>query len=149
VTRPTPIRPDNDGEDLVSRLVVEAGDPTVAPRPEHVAAVRALLHDRLGSPRTGRRLKRPWLALAGLAAACLVAVVGWPRGGRPGSATSRPEPQASNQNPPAPQPEATGAATWSQVRHGLDISAMPAFCWPVQESSRLPGVTAIPRELLN
>ena len=54
VSRPTPDRPDQD-EEFLSRLVSEAGDPTVEPRPEHVADLRARILDRLGPPRTDRR----------------------------------------------------------------------------------------------
>src|SRR6516164_616480 len=79
VSRPTPDRPDAD-EDVMSRLVSEAGDPKVEPRPEHVADLRALILDRLGPPRTDRRSRTRWLVVSGLAAACSVAVLAWPRG---------------------------------------------------------------------
>lgn len=46
----TPNQPD-DGEELMQLLVSEAGDANVEPPPEHVAAVRSLLLQRLARPR--------------------------------------------------------------------------------------------------
>lgn len=151
MSRPTPDRPDGDDEEFLARRVAEAGDPTVAPRPEHVAAVRALIHDRLGPPRARRPLawESRWLVASGLAAACWLAVLAWPRGGVRGPAPVPPGPRASVETAPRPRPDPAGVAAWRNVRRGLDVSEMPAFSWPLQESSPLTASTSIPPDLLD
>ena len=148
MSRPTPDPPDAD-EDVMSRLVFEAGDPTVEPRPEHVADLRALILDRLGPPRTDRPSRTRWLVVSGLAAACLVAVLAWPR-----DDGKKPVPDVSGQqssDPIAPRPrqDPTDVAAWGIVRRGLNLSEMPDFSWPLQESSHLSRLTSIPADLLD
>ncbi len=59
MSRAMPGQPDDDEERLMSRLVSEAGDPAIAPRPEYVSSLRALILDRLGPPqRAARRTSR-------------------------------------------------------------------------------------------
>jgi hypothetical protein len=133
----------------MSRLVFEAGDPTVEPRPEHVADLRALILSRLGPPRTERPSRTRWLVVSGLAAAGLVAVLAWPRGDGqnrvPGSSGQRsPDPIT-----PRPRQDPTSIAAWGNVRRGLDLSEMPDFSWPLQESSRLSRLSSIPADLLD
>jgi hypothetical protein len=43
-------RSDREDDEWVGRLISEAGAPTVTPRPEFVASLRALVRDRLTSP---------------------------------------------------------------------------------------------------
>jgi hypothetical protein len=133
----------------MSQLVSEAGDPEVEPRPEHVADLRALILDRLGPPRTERPSRTPWLVASGLAAACLVAVLAWPRGdgknplpGFSGQPSSTPITPRSREGP-------TSLAAWGNVRRGLDLSKMPAFSWPLEESPRLSRLTTVPTDLLD
>jgi hypothetical protein len=67
-----------DDDQQFGRLIAEAGDPSVAPRPEFVAGLRELVLDRLGPPRRVPRW-RPRLvvgsAVAALAVAAAVLVV--------------------------------------------------------------------------
>ena len=148
MSRPTPDRPDAD-EDVVSRLVSEAGDPTVEPRPEHVADLRALILDRLGPPRTDRPSRTRWLVVSGLAAACLVAVLAWPRGDGKNPVPGFSGQPSSDPITPRPRQDPTGVAAWGNVRRGLNLSEMPAFSWPLQESSHLSRLTSIPADLLD
>jgi hypothetical protein len=148
VSRPTPDQPDED-EEFMSRLVSEAGDPKVEPRPEHVADLRALLRDRLGPPRTDRLLMTRWLVVSGLAAACLVAVLIRPRGDGNGSVPGTSAPQSPDEITPRPRQDTAGIAAWRKVRRGLDVSEMPAFSWPLQESSPLSALASIPPDLLD
>jgi hypothetical protein len=148
VSRPTPDRSDAD-EDVISRLVLEAGEPTVEPRPEHVAELHALILDRLGPPRSDRPSRTVWLVVSGLAAACLVAGLAWPRGdgmGRAPGAAGQPsrEPVAAR-----PREDPAGIAAWGNVRRGLDLAKIPDFSWPLQESACLSRSTSIPADLLD
>ena len=65
---------DDGDEELLARLVSEAGDPSVTPRPEYVAGLRDLLIDRLGAPQRAGRLGTKLLVGSGLAALALGAV---------------------------------------------------------------------------
>jgi hypothetical protein len=152
VSRPTPDRPDSDAdedEDIISRLVSEAGDPQVEPRPEHVADLRALILDRLGPLRTDRPSRTRWLAVAGLAAACLVAVFAWPRGDSNNAVPGFSGRPSSDPITPRAREDPTGVAAWGNVRRGLNLSEVPAFSWPLQESARLSRLTSIPPDLLD
>jgi hypothetical protein len=156
VNRPTPDRPDEDDvqdedEEVLSRLVLEAGDPTVELRAVYVAELGARFLDRLGPPRADRLSSPLRLVVSGLAAACLVAVLTWPRGdgdlrpaGSGSSGRHSPDPIA-----PRPRQDFAGIAAWGNVRRGLDLSEMPGFSWPLQESSRLSVLTSIPPDLLD
>jgi hypothetical protein len=133
----------------MSQLVSEAGDPEVEPRPEHVADLRALILDRLGPSRTDLPSRTPWLVISGLAAACLVAVLAWPRddGKKPVPGFSG-QP-SSDPTTPRPREDPTTVAAWGNVRRGLNLSEMPAFSWPLEESSRLSRLTSVPPDLLD
>jgi hypothetical protein len=133
----------------MAQLVSEAGDPEVEPRPEHVADLRALIFDRLGPPRSDRTWRTRWLVASGLAAACLVAVLAWPRGNgtNPGSGFSGQPSSDPITTRPAQNP--TRVAAWGNVRRDLDLSEMPAYSWPLSESSRHSRLTAIPSDLLD
>ena len=148
MSRPTPDRRDED-EEFLSRLVSEAGDPTVEPRPEHVADLRALIHDRLGPPQAGRLLRARWLVVAGLAAACWLAVLVWPRGDGKGPVVGPPGRQASDQIATRSRQDPDGLAAWRDVRRGLDLAHLPAFSWPLQESPPPSVLTPIPPDLLD
>ena len=133
----------------MSRLVFEAGDPTVEPRPEHVADLRALLLDRLGPPRTDRPSRTRWLVVSGLAAACSVAVLAWPRGDVKNPVPGFSGQPSSDPITPRPRQDPTSVAAWGNVRRDLNLSEMPAFSWPLQESSRLSRLASIPPDLLD
>jgi hypothetical protein len=150
MSRPTPEQPDTrEDEAFLAEIVSEAGNPTVKPRPEHVAELRELVLDRLGLPRPNRRPGMRWLVISGLAAACAAAVLVWP----PGDFRD-PVPDSSGR--PSPDPTAprtrqdfAGVAAWPNIRRGLDVSEMPAYSWPLPESSRLSVLTRIPSDLLD
>jgi hypothetical protein len=148
VSRPTPDRPDAD-EDVIARLVSEAGDPTVEPRPEHVADVRVLLLDRLGPPRVDRPSRTRWLVISGAVAACLVAVLAWPRGDRKNPVPGVSGQQSSGAITPRPRQDPLSVAAWGNVRRGLNLSDMPSFSWPLEESSRPSRLSSIPPDLLD
>jgi hypothetical protein len=148
VSRPTPDRPDQD-EEFLSRLVFEAGDPTVEPRPEHVADLRARILDRLGPPRTDRDLKARWLVIPGLVAACWLAVLVWPRGEGTDTVVGHPGRQSTDGIAARPQQDAADVAAWRDARRGLDVSRLPAFSWPLQGSSPPSILTPIPPDLLD
>ena len=148
MSRPTPDRPEGD-EELTSRLVSEAGDPTVEPRPEHVADLRALIHDRLGPPLVNRRMRARWLVVSGLAAACLLTVLAWPRSNRKDSVPGSSRPQSSDESASRPRQGAAGIAAWRNVRGSLEVSEIPAFSWPLQGSSPHPALTSLPPDLLD
>ena len=148
MSRPTPDQADED-EAFLSRLVSEAGDPDVEPRPEHVADLRALILDRLGPPRSDRRLMTRWLVISGLAAACVLGVLAWPRGDGTVPVSGPSGPQSADEITLRPRPDPAGVATWRSVRRGLDLSEMPAFSWPLQGSSSLSAWTSIPPDLLD
>jgi hypothetical protein len=73
MSRAIPGQLDHD-ERLMSRLVSEAGDPAIAPRPEYISNLRALILDRLGPPRRApRRTMLRLLVGSGLAVLAVVA----------------------------------------------------------------------------
>jgi hypothetical protein len=59
-----------DDEQRIGRLILEAGDPAVVPRPEFVSRLRSLVLDSLGSPRRSR-WRRPRLVVGSTVAAAL------------------------------------------------------------------------------
>jgi hypothetical protein len=145
-----PDRPDeNEDKDALPQLVLEAGDPTVEPRPEYVADLRALVLDHLGPPLAEWKSRARWLVVPGLAAACLAAVFVWPRGDgkSPGPGSSRR--QSSDPITPRPHQNPTSIAAWENVRRDLDLSEIPAYSWPLQEPVRRSILTSIPADLLD
>ena len=140
MSRLTPDQPDED-DDLLARLVCEAGDPKVVPRPEHVAELRARLLDRLGPRRRARSLRTRWLVGSGLAAACLLAVLAWPRRGD----TNRAAPQVALR----PLDVSSSRAAWLETRRSLDGTDNATFNWPLQETVSLMVSSPIPADLLD
>jgi hypothetical protein len=132
----------------MSRLVFEAGDPTVEPRPEHVADLRALILSRLGPPRTDWPSGTRWLLVSGLAAACLVAALAWPRGDRMDRVPGLPGQPSPEPIAPRARQAPASIASWANVRRGLNLSEMPDYSWPLQESSHLSRLTSVPADLL-
>jgi hypothetical protein len=148
VSRPTPDESDAD-EDIMSRLVLEAGDPEVEPRPEHVAHLRTLILDRLGPPRNDRAWRTRWLVASGLAAACLLAVLAWPGGDDTNPVPDSSGQQSADPTTPRSRLDPTSVAAWGNVRRGLNLSEIPAYSWPLPESSRHSRLTSIPHDLLD
>ena len=148
MSRPTPDRLDEDeDDDLLRFLVSRAGDPRVEPRAEYVASLRTMLLDRLGPPRVARPL-RGWLFIGlGLAAACLLAVLVRPRSVVENPDKGQPAPQLALRLQPSNAPSLNTA--WLEARRGLEVSEMPSFSWPLQESSPLTISTSIPPDLLD
>jgi hypothetical protein len=148
VSRPTPDRADAD-EVLLTRLVSESGDPEVEPRPEHVAALRARLLDRLGPPRAARPWRTRWLMGSGLAATCLLAVLAWPRPDvkNPvlGPDAGQSAPQVTTRPPDVP----SGDAAWLAARRSLDGTQPTTFHWPLQETASLMVSSPLPPDLLD
>lgn len=139
MSRPTTDRPDDD--DLIVRLVRDAGDPRVEPRPEHVAALRARLLDRLGPPRAARPRRARWLAGSGLAAACLLAGLAWLARDNP------PPPPAPRRGASPPEPQATLEAP--DDRRPGDGIEIPTFRWPLPETVALTVSSPIPPGLFD
>ena len=75
MNRPTSNNHRDDDEEIRGWMV-EAGDPRVEPRPEHVEQVRSLLLDRVGPERGHAKSRRRFQTARWLAAACLVIAVG-------------------------------------------------------------------------
>ena len=146
MSRLIPDRPDED-EDLLARLVAESGDPDVEPRPEHVAALRAKLLNRLGPHRAIQPWRTPWLMGASLAAACLLAALAWPR-----PEVENPAPDTSQSAPRVtlhPPDDPSGGAAWLSARSGLDGTQAPTFHWPIQETASLMVSSPVPPDLLD
>jgi hypothetical protein len=148
VSRPTPDRPDQD-EEFLSRLISEAGDPTVEPRPEHVADLHARILDRLGPPRPARDSRARWLVISGLVAACWLAVIVRPRGDGKDPVISDPGQQSTGEIAARPRSDSAGVAAWREARQGLDVSHLPPFSWPLEGSSPPSILSPLPPDLLD
>jgi hypothetical protein len=144
VSRAMPDRPDED-DDLMTRLVAEAGDPAVEPRPEHVAALRAMLLDRLGPPPTATPWPMRRIVGSGIAAACLLAVLAWSRRDDQRPNPNRSTHEVATRPPGGPSREAAGG----EGRRGLDGVEALTFHWPLPETASLLVSSPIPPELLD
>jgi hypothetical protein len=65
---------ENPDERSIGQMIFEAGDPAVAPRPEHILVLRSLILDRVGSRRRIGRLRGRLMVGSGLAAAVIAAM---------------------------------------------------------------------------
>ena len=74
MNRATPGQPE-DQEKLMGRLIRTAGDPTVVPRAEYIASLRASVLEHLGPPQPSPRRSARLLIGSGMAALVLTAVV--------------------------------------------------------------------------
>lgn len=73
MNRPTPERSD-ESEEMMGRIIAEAGNPTVDIRPQHAGELRALLLDQLDPQPTRRSWKTGLLVGSGIAAAVIAAI---------------------------------------------------------------------------
>jgi hypothetical protein len=96
-----------------------------------------------------RRRLGIWVGVAGaLAAACLLAVLTWLGHDRkdrvPGHGTS----PSAHRVVPRPADDPGRVAAWPETRRVLDGAELPAFTWPLPESSPTRVSTSIPPDLL-
>jgi hypothetical protein len=99
---------------------------------------------------TRRLLRRRWIVLAGvLAAACLLAVLAWPRRDvkRPGEEPGTKEPVV--ENAPRDPDESDRMAAFRRFRRDLDETVAPTFHWPLPETLPTGVSTTLPPDLLD
>jgi hypothetical protein len=148
VSRPTLDRPDDD-EDLLAHLISRAGDPHVEPRPEHVASLRAVLLDRVGSARAARPWRTRLLMVSSLAAVCLLAVSGWIWHNVEEQVAGKPKGGSTRHGASRPPDDLPGAIPWLEARRVLDPSKDATFNWPLQETVSLMVSSSLPPDLLD
>jgi hypothetical protein len=71
----TPAGSDDLGEEMMGRMIAEAGDPAVEPRSEHVSELRSLVLSRIPPARRTVLWKRPMVLGSGVAAALVAAAL--------------------------------------------------------------------------
>jgi hypothetical protein len=136
--------PDRSPESLAARL-------RALPPPPVPADLEARLLAAVPPERPiPRRRWSVWVVVAGaLAAACLVAVLAWPRrDGRhpvPGPEKS----ESARQLPPRPPDDSAGLAAWLEARRNQDEAEPATFSWPLPETSPVQSPTSIPPDLLD
>jgi hypothetical protein len=91
-------------------------------------------------------------AAVALAAACLLAVLLWPK---PGDKSTPdmvvlPERSATSHRLKLPrQGDSASITPWLEVRRGLDGAEVPAFSWPIEAESRVMVSLRIPSDLFD
>jgi hypothetical protein len=100
----------------------------------------AMFQEILGNPssfpeRLGRRRRR-WVvwggAVATLAAACLLAVLAWPRRNTQNQGSNPPVSQAGKEIAHQPSDVSHDLTSFLGARRDLDEAAMPQFVWPLE-----------------
>src|SRR5262249_55626403 len=131
--------PDRSPEALEARL-------RALPQPPVPAGLEARLLAAIpAAPPAPRRRWAVWVGLAGaLAAACLLAVLAWPRRDGRGPDPSAPGPPVT----PRPPDASDRLAAWREARRVLDGAEPSPFTWPLPETSPITAATAIPPDLL-
>ena len=136
--------PDRSPESLEARL-------RALPQPPLPADLEARLLAAIPAARPiPRRLRGVWTGvLVGLAAACLAAVLAWPRrDGRqplPGPEKS----EAAHQLSPRAPDDSADIAAWLAARGNLDEAETPTFTWPLPETPPVRLPASIPPDLLD
>ena len=135
--------PDRSAEALEERL-------RALPPPTVPDGLEARLLANIPAERpTARRRWAVWVGVAGaLAAACLLAVLAWPRRDGHPPAPSPPK-EAVKHVPPRPPDGPAAVAAWREARRVLDGAEMPSFTWPLGETLPLRGSTPVPPDLLD
>jgi hypothetical protein len=131
--------PDQSLESLEAQL-------RALPQPPIPADLEARLLATIPAKRSTPR--RHWGIRVGvLAAACLLAVIAWPRGdgNRPISRTIETPFRASVQ----PPDDSANIASLRTARKALDDGEPPTFTWPLPEPSPIRFSTSIPPDLLD
>src|SRR5262249_42530900 len=134
--------PDRFPEALEARLRA-LPQPPVPPGLE--ARLLASIPAKLPAPR------RNWavgVGVAGVLAACLVALLAWLGRDGKGPAPRPRSAELSRQDPRRPPDDNAGSA-WLETRRVLGGGEPPAFTWPLEETPPLTASTAIAPDLLD
>src|SRR5262245_53133901 len=120
--------PDRSPESLEARLRAL----TQPPVPIGLEA-RLLATIPAGMPIPQRR-RAGWVGLVGaLAAACLLAVLAWPRRQDNNPGPSPPTNESARQVTPRPPDDSDDVAAWREARRVLEGGEPPPFTWPLEE----------------
>ena len=136
--------PDRSPESLEARL-------RALPQPPVPAGLEARL---LASIPTTRPIPHPrrilWVGVAAaFTAACLLAVLAWPRRPSADSNPSAPSSDSAQQHAPALPEEPDRVAQLPLGRRVMEDADLPAFNWPLEKASPRKVSTAIPSDLLD
>jgi hypothetical protein len=139
-----PENPDPSPEALEARL-------RALPRPPVPAGLESRLLAAIPADRpTPRRRWAGWVGVAAaVAAACLLAVLAWPRREAKGPVPSPPPGDIVHQVAPRPPADVADLTAWRETRRVLDGAEMPPFTWPLPEPWSVRVSNAIPPDLLN
>jgi hypothetical protein len=121
------------------------------PQPPVPAGLEARLLAAITADRpTPRRRWAGWVGVAGaVAAACLLAVLAWPRREARDPAPRPPANGIAHQVAPRSPADAADLTAWRETRRILDGAEMPPFTWPLPEPWSVRVSNAIPPDLLN
>jgi ferric-dicitrate binding protein FerR (iron transport regulator) len=88
-------------------------------------------------------------AVGALAAACLLAVLVWPRGDIENPVPGRGKDTSALQDSPRSPDDSASIAAWREARRVPDGAEMPTFTWPVRETLSIRISTSISPDLLD
>jgi hypothetical protein len=96
------------------------------------------------------RRRAAWAGAVGaLAAACLLAVLAWPRRDGKDAIPSTSADAPAHQVAPRLPDDSASLAAWREARRGLGGAEPPSFTWPLEETSLITASPSIPRDLLD
>lgn len=133
-------RPDRSPEVLETRL-------RALPPPALPVDLKARLLARI--PMRRPILWRRAAVVGALAAACLLAVVAWPKRDDSQRLTGRPDSAPSRQANARPKDDGGRVAVRAEIPGVREGPQLPPFTWPLQGTSPLREATAIPADLLD